>query len=84
MNNHVDFSLSVYQSLFQRTEEAITLCVKTLPRVAEGNFTNGYLRGLIFHWWQVADGSGLPASVIDNEERHLRKRVGLPEEDDQP
>lgn len=81
MDNRVNFSLSVYQDLFRRTEETIRYCVRTMPRLADGNFTDGYLRGVIFHWWQVANEYGIPDSVIENEERYLRTLAGLPEKD---
>ncbi|EPB2250950.1 hypothetical protein ACRC59_004403 [Citrobacter youngae] len=83
MDNEVDFSLSFYQELFCRTEETLRLCVKSMPPRENGNFTDGYLRGVIFHWWQMAKTYGISATAIEDEERYLRKLAGLPEEDEQ-
>lgn len=79
----VNFSLSVYQDLFNRTEETIGLCLRSMPPRHPGNFTDGYLRGVIFLWWQLAGEYGVSASVMESEEQHLRKLAGLPEKDEQ-
>lgn len=82
MDNRVDFSLSVYQDLFHKTEQAISLSITTMPPLTAGSFTDGYLRGVIFHWWLMANEYGLSASVIEEEERYFRKMAGLPEQDE--
>ncbi|AZT39658.1 hypothetical protein ELZ88_24295 (plasmid) [Salmonella enterica subsp. enterica serovar Karamoja] len=79
MTDTVSFTLSFYQDMFRRTEEAIRSAVRTMPPVVAGNFTDGYLQGIIFHWWQLAGEYGIPPAVIDAEERHLRTLAGLPE-----
>ncbi|MGQ4865790.1 hypothetical protein [Enterobacter kobei] len=81
MEQNVNFTLSVYQDLFHKTETTLRNCVTSMPQRESGNFTDGYLRGIIFHWWLMANAYGIPAAVIDNEERHLRTLAGLPEED---
>lgn len=77
------FSLSRYQDLFRITEETLRLCVKTMPPVADGNFTEGYLQGVIFLWWQMANEYGISASVIDKDENYLRTLAGLPGKSEQ-
>lgn len=65
-----------YADVARRTAEAIRIIGTTMPDPATDPFTDGYLRGILFHWHLRATEAGLPARFIQEEESRLQQLTG--------